>query len=529
MAEEGLGTGAGPSLPGLPALLSNRNILIAVAAGGLVFLLIVLLVFGRGCFGGGGPGQSGNYTIILSHLGAKEIAEVANELKTNLKIPYKLMEDGSAVAVPKDKADDARIGLASKGLPQGGVVGFEIFDKGGLGTTDFDRRIKFIRAISGELSRNISRMSGVEEARVQIVVPETQIFVPQKAPVTASVLLRLRKGTALNQEQIEGIIRLVCGSVENLKPENVTVVDINGYILSKPKTVAKVAQAQQEARQLIDQETENQLVADENGQETILKNQKVTPLGEQAFDQLKYKENLEENLRQKAQAILDVYYLPDKARVWVNAELSSQVPAAQPPAQGETAQTAVQPQQLPWKLAKLSVVILVDDKDPLARQAEMTFNDLKKTTFEAVAGAVSYEAARGDRIELKRVPFGEVQKPPAGATNPQPINTATRKPVAVSQGTVKALIGFFSQPLVWAVALGLIILVAGLRFFRRSGKPARSPEIDLRKGPGRSAAAAQSQWDKQPAVVKMRQVAETNPEKFAEILKDWFKEGGAES
>lgn len=526
MAEEGAATRTGGGLPGLPGLLANRAILTAIGIGGLVFVLIMLLVFGRGLLAGGsrGTGKPGNYTVIMSHLSPKEAAEVTSELKTNLKIPYKLLDNGETVAVPKEKADDARLGLASKGLPQGGVVGFEIFDKGGLGTTDFDRRIKFVRAISGELSRNISRLAGVEEARVQIVMPETQVFMPQRAPVTASVLLRLRSGLSLNQDQVEGIIRLVCGSVENLKPENVTVVDINGYILSQPKTIAKAIAAQKQTEQMAAIEAAGEassLATKETPQETIVKVEKTAPLGEQAFDQLKYKEELETNLREKAQAVLDSYYLPNKARVWVNADL------VQPEAVKAPGPEAGAQQPMPWKLNKLSVVIMVDDQDPVA-QEEKSFADLKKITFESVAGAIGYDAKRGDRIELKRVPIGEAAPAGQAVTTTAP---TTGQVVPSGQAVVKKnlLSGLFKGLPWWSwLILGLVLVVL-LAFFLARGRRKKAPEIDLRKKPiGRGPAAATG-FSEQPAVQKMRQVAEENPEKFAEVLKDWFKEGAGEA
>jgi flagellar M-ring protein FliF len=127
----------------------------------VVVIFAVLFFLFRGC----APAVRGpNYTVIYSNLELKDAANAIARLK-ELAIPYEIREEGRAIAVPKDKADQARLGLAEENLPAGGVVGWEIFDEARLGATDFDRRIQLIRAISGELSRTIRRIQAVEDAR----------------------------------------------------------------------------------------------------------------------------------------------------------------------------------------------------------------------------------------------------------------------------------------------------------------------------------------------------------------------------
>src|SRR3989339_142679 len=191
-----------------------------LAGVGVVLLFALLFFFFRGCASGGGNG----YTVIYSDLDLKDAANAIALLKKN-SIPYKIKDQGKSISVPKESADQARLSLAEKNLPAGGVVGWEIFDESKLGATDFDRRIQLIRAISGELSRTIRRIQEVEDARVQIVIPETKLFAETVAPVTASVMLRIRPDAEISLEKINGIVHLVASSVENLQPENVTVID----------------------------------------------------------------------------------------------------------------------------------------------------------------------------------------------------------------------------------------------------------------------------------------------------------------
>src|SRR3989339_1279139 len=212
-----------------PAGFDLRRMLLV---GGVVLVVIfsALFLFIRGCSSGDFNRNPG-YSVIYSNLDLKDAANVIARLK-ELNIPYEIREQGRAIAVPKEKSDSARLGLAEKNLPQGGVVGWEIFDESKLGATDFDRRIQLIRAISGELARTVRRIEGIEDARVQVVIPETKLFAPTASPVTASVMLRLRPMFELSPNKIKGIVYLVASSVENLQPENVTVVDESGKILS---------------------------------------------------------------------------------------------------------------------------------------------------------------------------------------------------------------------------------------------------------------------------------------------------------
>ena len=103
----------------------------------------------------------------------------------------------------------------------------------GIWSTDFERKVQYVRALSGELTRTIQAVSGVEEARVHIVLPEQSVFVSQRRPATAAVLVKTRPGQELASGSIRGIVNLVSRSVEGLSPENVTVVDASGKLLSQ--------------------------------------------------------------------------------------------------------------------------------------------------------------------------------------------------------------------------------------------------------------------------------------------------------
>jgi flagellar M-ring protein FliF len=172
------------------------------------------------------------YAVLFSDLEAADASAVVERLKSQ-KIAYELRGDGGTIAVaPPEMVHELRITLASEGVPKGGKVGFEIFDSTSIGTTTFVEKLKFMRALQGELERTISSLEAVSSARVHITMPEKTVFAKSGSEPTASVMLRLRAGGQLEKQQAVGIMNLVAGSVEGLKRENVTIIDVYGNILS---------------------------------------------------------------------------------------------------------------------------------------------------------------------------------------------------------------------------------------------------------------------------------------------------------
>ena len=172
-----------------------------------------------------------SYEPLFAGLGVEDQAAIVSYLREN-NIPYRLDPGADAILLPRPDIYETRLALAQEGLPKGGKIGFEIFDDSKMGMSEFQQKIAYTRAIEGELARTIIQMNAVESARVSVVIPEQRLFLEQQKPSTASVLLRLRSGASLGQTQIKSIIHLVSHSVEGLQPEDVTVVDTNGRILS---------------------------------------------------------------------------------------------------------------------------------------------------------------------------------------------------------------------------------------------------------------------------------------------------------
>ncbi len=171
------------------------------------------------------------FTPLFTGMSPNDAGEIIDFLKEK-GIPYKLRDNGRIIEVPDKRVYETRIELATQGLPKGGISGFEILNDIQFGATDFERRTRYYLALQGELVRTIKSIESVEDARVHIVVPEESVFLRDKNPATASVLLKLKRGAELTSPQIRAIANLVASGVEGLSWEDVTIIDVEGNDLS---------------------------------------------------------------------------------------------------------------------------------------------------------------------------------------------------------------------------------------------------------------------------------------------------------
>jgi len=174
-----------------------------------------------------------DFALLYGELGPKESGEIVDLLKED-NVPFQIRGNGSAIAVPSEKVHEMRLKLAGKGLPRE-ESGYELLDKVGFGTSDFVQRVNYRRAIQGELAKTIRHLDYVEWAQVHLALPEGSLFVEDEKSATASVILKLKSRSAgvLRPEQVASIVHLVSAGVEGLKPENVTITDTRGNLLSK--------------------------------------------------------------------------------------------------------------------------------------------------------------------------------------------------------------------------------------------------------------------------------------------------------
>lgn len=254
--------------------LPHRLVAGSLAGAGVLALLFLLLM-----------SSPGEYGVLFANLTQEDAAAIVAKLR-NKKIPYRLEAGGTTVLVPKNEVYELRLLLAGEGIPKGGGVGFEIFDRQNLGVTDFVQRLNYQRALQGELARTLTGMPEIAEARVHIVTPKESLFLEDQQKASASVAVKLRPGRRLSPQQIDGIIHLVSSAVPGLSPGQVTVVDLDGRILSKPPDA-------------------------------------LTP-GGLSTAQMSFQRQVEEGYERKLQSLFDQLVGPQKSVIRVTAELDFQ-------------------------------------------------------------------------------------------------------------------------------------------------------------------------------------------------------------
>jgi len=199
----------------------GRRVLLMVAAAAVIALMIGIWMWS----------QKTEYRVLFSNFSDRDGGAIVASLQ-QMNVPYKYSEGGSAILVPETMVHDARLKLASQGLPKGGNVGFELMENQKLGVSQFLEQVNFQRALEGELARSIQSLSAVQAARIHLALPKASVFVRDQQKPTASVILSLYPGRGLDAQQVSAIVHLVASSVPELSPKSVTIVDQNGNLLS---------------------------------------------------------------------------------------------------------------------------------------------------------------------------------------------------------------------------------------------------------------------------------------------------------
>ncbi len=474
--------------------------------------------------------QQPSWALLYGGLDQEEAGEVIEALAEQ-KVLYRVGADGHSIEVPAGQAHELRMTLAARGLPKGGGVGFELFDQQTLGMTDFVQRLGYQRALQGELARTIAELEAVASARVHLALPERSLFVGEDRRATASVVLHLRGARGLDAGQIAGVVHLVAGSVEGLEPEDVTVVDAGGNVLSRDISGA----ARQEP---------GERLRDGARQIEAALTERVESLLERVLGPGHAVARVNVELDRERLEQTEEEWDPDKTAV--RSERRTAEKNAQSRAQGVPGVQAAltnapqnassdggpsserEESQLDYEVTRitrhrvtegggvrhLSVAVLVDGapagKDSgkfVARSAE----EIERYR-RLIESAVGYDEGRGDKIEVSSVPFHV------------PVLAAAEEP-----GLADA-VAVWSEPLWRGGGLLVILIVAWtvVRPFllamasRTSAAPRRRalvsieeeiPQIEIPKA--RSATAG------------LTELARQNPEQTAMVIKQWVGGTGA--
>ena len=198
-----------------------------IVAGGSIVLVVAFLVF-LTLYKNKTENFSG-YSVLFENISPSDSALIVDQLNKD-GVKYKLANEGT-ILVPTGDVYKERIAVATLGIPKESKIGFEIFDKQEFGATDAEQRVKFQRALEGELARTIESLSSIQKATVRIAIPKESVFTERQSLPTASIVVELKPGVSLNAKQIFGIKNLVAASVTNLSTENVKIVNQDGVAL----------------------------------------------------------------------------------------------------------------------------------------------------------------------------------------------------------------------------------------------------------------------------------------------------------
>jgi flagellar M-ring protein FliF len=490
--------------------LNGKNLLLpafvlAILAGGAMLALELR-----------GP----RYLPLFTDLEARDAAEVVRKLE-EMKVPYRLADGGRTVLVPEPQLYKARLEVAASGLPRQGVVGLEGMEKGSFGATDFERKVGYLRALQGELTRTILEIEGVEAARVHLNLPEESVFVRERKEPSAAVLLQMRPGATLDASQVRGIAHLVAASVEGLSPERVTVVDSQGRLLSSARRGdlggldEESAFEERLARSLED------MLSQVFGQGNVV----VRVRAQLSFDRQTVERELfqpqsgEQGVLRQSETVTETTYgsAPAGGIPGTESNLGSPSYVLSPVGGGSSYSREERRQQFeisriretvqvaPGTIKKLSVSVLVNK--PLS-EAE------REGIAQVVRAAVGYDAARGDEVTVASFAFA---RPAAeGLLRKEDLPRGTSRTPLWSY----AALGLGGL----AVLASLLWALRGRRYLVRERERMAAELARLEQSLKARASAPPKESRIPEAQAEVTALARQKPEEVAEIIRSWLSE-----
>src|SRR5476649_2109432 len=220
--------------PLLERLRVHPKVFAAIAAAAAIALVVVMALWAK----------SPDYRVLYSNISDRDGGDIVAQL-TQMNVPYRFEEQGTAIMVPAESVHETRLKLAGLGLPKGGSVGFELMDQEKFGISQFSEQMNYQRALEGELARTIETLGPVQSARVHLALPKPSLFVREQKSPSASVTLNLQPGRALDDGQVNSIVYMVSSSVAGLPPGNVTVLDQQGHLLTQTDATGRGLNATQ--------------------------------------------------------------------------------------------------------------------------------------------------------------------------------------------------------------------------------------------------------------------------------------------
>ncbi|MBR0694085.1 flagellar basal-body MS-ring/collar protein FliF [Bradyrhizobium lablabi] len=373
-------------------------------------------------------------TTLFTDLSTEDSSAIIKELERQA-IPFELRNDGAVIMVPKDKVTRLRMKLAEGGMPKGGGVGYEIFDKSdALGTTSFVQNINHLRALEGELARTIRAIDRVQAARVHLVLPEKPLFSRETPEPSASIVVRVRG--ALEPQQIRAIRHVVASAVNGLKPQRVSIVDEAGQLLADGATTDAESAIGDERRAAFEKRMRKQV---EDIVSSVVGAGRARVQLSADFDynkitQTSDKFDPEGRVLRSSQTREESSVTSDNSgQVTVNNELpgnQNQDNASRARDQSKKSEetnnyeisrtTKTEVTEI-GRVNRISVAVLVDGSYAKNEKGEMVYQDRSQEQLDRIAAlvrsAIGFDQKRGDQVEVVNLRFAE---PPAVAPLAEP-------------------------------------------------------------------------------------------------------------
>ncbi len=372
--------------------------------------------------------REAGFRPLFTGMSAEDAAACVQKLKES-GVDYRLSDNGSVVLVPEARVDELRLEMAGAGLPRTGRIGFELFDKTNIGATDFSEKVNYRRALEGELERSVKALNEIEQARVHISFPKDSVFLDSREPAKASVLVTLRPGRQISEQNVLAITNLVASAVEGLSPEFVSVVDMRGDLLSRPKRTGADALDNSDAALDYKRQIERDLMAKVESTLEPLLGEGRFRVGMSVDCDLTTSEQTDEAFdptrsvmvtSQKSEDITGASKaegqpgtasnLPRPAVITIGA--GSGMSRRTENASYETSRTVKQVKTPRGAIRRISASVLLDQrlrwegKGNQRKQVPVPIGpDKLKAIHDIVAGVIGLDAARGDQLVLENLPF----------------------------------------------------------------------------------------------------------------------------
>ena len=474
-----------------------------------------------------------DYRVLFSNLTREDAAAIVTKLKEK-KIPYQISPSGETVSVPSAQVSELRLELAAAGLPQGGGVGFEIFDNKVFGATEFEQQLNYRRALQGELCRTINSLDAIQQSRVLIVLPKESLFIEQQKKPTASVTIKFKTGRKLKESQIDGIGHLVASSVEGLSADEVMIVDSQGNILSKRQgdsESARLSSSQNEYQRNIEKGMANQI---QTMLESVVGKGKAVVRVNAELD-FRLMEKTEETYDPESPVVRSSQKQVDKA---IGSASPSNRGAGKAesfgPEKEKTEETVnyeinktVSKTVMPvGEIKKISIAVLVDGIYQKTDKGTETYQERPKKELESfedlVRKSAGFNAQRGDQVVVSSMPFNRPETEEGMTAQSWQENIAPAIPMIKYAALIIGLLFtflFIIRPLVRNVITTAHRIEANEQI-----QLASDAGVSVALG-GQPPQRALSPLDEKSLseMALAKQLAGADSKKFAELLRNWLK------